>query len=54
VGDNARLAGTSKETLYSWFSTKEEIFEAVISRKAEILLQKFPQMLVQQQPIEGY
>jgi AcrR family transcriptional regulator len=52
VGDIARLAGASKETLYSRFSTKEELFEAVISRKTEILLQKFSQMLVQQQPIE--
>jgi TetR/AcrR family transcriptional regulator, mexJK operon transcriptional repressor len=52
VGAIARLAGASKETLYSRFSTKEELFEAVISRKTEILLQKFSRVLVQKQSIE--
>jgi AcrR family transcriptional regulator len=48
----ARLAGASKETLYARFSTKEALFEAVISRKTEILLQKFSRVLVQKQSIE--
>jgi TetR/AcrR family transcriptional repressor of mexJK operon len=48
----ARLAGASKETLYSRYSTKEALFEVVISRKTEILLQKFSRVLVQKQPIE--
>jgi TetR/AcrR family transcriptional repressor of mexJK operon len=48
----ARLAGASKETLYSRFSTKEELFEAVISRKTKILLNKFSRVLVQKQSIE--
>jgi TetR/AcrR family transcriptional regulator, mexJK operon transcriptional repressor len=48
----ARIAGSSKETLYSRFSTKEELFEAVISRKTEILLRKFSRVLAQNQPIE--
>lgn len=52
VGSIARLAGASTETLYSRFSTKEELFQAVISRKTEILLQKFSRLLVQNQPIE--
>jgi TetR/AcrR family transcriptional repressor of mexJK operon len=48
----ARIAGSSKETLYSRFSTKEELFKAVISRKTEILLQKFSRVLTQNQPME--
>ncbi|WP_162536940.1 TetR/AcrR family transcriptional regulator [Granulicella sp. WH15] len=52
VGSIARLAGASTETLYSKFSTKEELFQAVITRKTEILLQKFSRVLVQNQPIE--
>jgi TetR/AcrR family transcriptional repressor of mexJK operon len=52
VASIARLAGASTETLYSRFSTKEELFRAVISRKTEILLQKFSRLLVQNQPIE--
>jgi TetR/AcrR family transcriptional regulator, mexJK operon transcriptional repressor len=58
VGAIARLAGASTETLYSKFSTKEQLFEAVISRKTEILLQTFSQVLVRKRPIrnvlEGY
>jgi AcrR family transcriptional regulator len=45
VGEIARLAGASKETLYARFSTKEELFEAVIARKTEILLKRFSRML---------
>jgi TetR/AcrR family transcriptional regulator, mexJK operon transcriptional repressor len=48
----ARIAGSSKETLYSRYPTKEELFEAVISRKTEILLKKFSRVLVQNQPVE--
>jgi TetR/AcrR family transcriptional repressor of mexJK operon len=48
----ARVAGASKETLYSRFPTKEELFEAVISRKTEILLRKFSRVLVQNRSIE--
>jgi TetR/AcrR family transcriptional regulator, mexJK operon transcriptional repressor len=58
VASIASLAGASKETLYSRFSTKEQLFEAVISRKTEILLRKFSQVLVPREPIqkvlEGY
>jgi TetR/AcrR family transcriptional regulator, mexJK operon transcriptional repressor len=46
VGAIARLAGASKETLYARFATKEELFEAVITRKAEILLEKFSRVLI--------
>jgi len=52
VGSIARQAGASTETLYSRFPTKEQLFEAVISRKTDILLQKFSQLLVREQPIE--
>jgi TetR/AcrR family transcriptional repressor of mexJK operon len=52
VGAIARLAGASTETLYSRFSTKEQLFEAVISRKTEILLQKFSLVLLREQPVE--
>jgi TetR/AcrR family transcriptional repressor of mexJK operon len=52
VASIAKLAGASKETLYSRFSTKEELFEAVIARKTDILLQQFSRVLVQKQPIE--
>lgn len=48
----ARSAGASKETLYSRFPTKEQLFEAVISRKTEILLQKFSRVLVPKQPVK--
>jgi TetR/AcrR family transcriptional regulator, mexJK operon transcriptional repressor len=48
----ARVAGASKETLYSRFPTKEELFEAVMSRKTEILLRKFSRVLVQNRSIE--
>lgn len=49
----AKLAGASKETLYSRFPTKEELFEAVMSRKTEILLRKFSRVLVQKQSIQN-
>ncbi len=52
VASIAKLAGASKETLYSRFSTKEELFEAVIARKTDILLQQFSRVLVQKQSIE--
>jgi TetR/AcrR family transcriptional repressor of mexJK operon len=48
----ARIAGSSKETLYSRFPTKEELFRVVISRKTEILLRKFSRVLTQDQPVE--
>ena len=48
----AKLAGASKETLYSRFSTKKELFEAVISRKTEILLRQFSRLLAAGQPVE--
>jgi TetR/AcrR family transcriptional repressor of mexJK operon len=41
----AKLSGASKETLYARFPTKKELFEAVIARKTEILLQKFSRVL---------
>lgn len=53
VGAIAKLAGASKETLYARFSTKEELFEAVITRKTEILLQKFSRVLVQDRDTEA-
>jgi len=49
----AKLAGASKETLYSRFPTKKELFEAVISRKTEILLQKFSRVLAAENPVEN-
>jgi TetR/AcrR family transcriptional regulator, mexJK operon transcriptional repressor len=52
VGAIARLAGASKETLYARFSTKEELFEAVISRKTEIVLRKLSRVLVHTQTLE--
>lgn len=48
----ARIAGSSKETLYSRFPTKEELFRVVISRKTEILLRNFSRVLTQDEPIE--
>ncbi|WP_263358850.1 TetR/AcrR family transcriptional regulator [Acidicapsa ligni] len=53
VASIAKLAGASKETLYSRFSTKEELFEAVIARKTDILLQQFSRVLVQKQSVES-
>lgn len=52
IASIAKLAGASKETLYSRFSTKEELFEVVISRKTDILLQQFSRVLVQKNPVE--
>ena len=52
VASIAKVAGASKETLYARFPTKEELFEAVMSRKTEILLKKFSQVLVQKHSIE--
>lgn len=48
----AKLAGASKETLYSRFPTKKELFETVIARKTEILLQQFSRLLAAGQPVE--
>lgn len=48
----AKLSGASKETLYSRFPTKKELFEAVISRKTEILLQQFSRVLTTGQPVQ--
>lgn len=46
VGEIARRAGTSKETLYARFPNKEELFTAVITRKTEILLNQFSRVLL--------
>jgi TetR/AcrR family transcriptional repressor of mexJK operon len=47
----AKLAGTSKETLYFRFSTKEELFEAVITRRTDILMERFSRVLLSKQKI---
>ncbi len=52
VASIAKLAGASKETLYSRYSTKEELFEAVISRKTDIILREFSRVFVQRESVE--
>lgn len=47
----AKFSGASKETLYARFPTKKELFEAVISRKTEILLRQFSRVLNTGQPV---
>lgn len=52
VAEIARIAGSSKETLYSRFPTKAELFKAVIFRKTEVLLQEFSRVLAKNLPVE--
>ncbi|MDE1156624.1 MAG: TetR/AcrR family transcriptional regulator [Acidobacteriaceae bacterium] len=52
MAEIARTAGASKETLYTRFPTKEDLFREAISRRTAILHEQFSRVLNQDEPIE--
>jgi AcrR family transcriptional regulator len=52
IAEIARRAGASKQTLYSRFATKAELFKAVIRRGTDILHESFSRILVPGEAVE--
>jgi AcrR family transcriptional regulator len=52
VGEIARRAGASKETLYSRFSSKSELFTAVMNRVSEAGFTRLTSLVQSDKPIE--
>ena len=52
MGEIAKHAHASKETFYRHFPTKEDLFQAVVLRRAEQLATEFGSVLLSQEPPE--
>ncbi len=53
VAEIARRAGSSKQTIYTRFPTKADLFKAVISRGTDAFLEIFRGLLVSDKPIKA-